>query len=279
MIEAFSRRFRDFDIEVSCGNSIRELADLNDQKVDRFVLGNGEEVAAENCVFTIHPKEILKLFPEKSLSKAFIKRVSSYESSNGFFALFGTLTHGCEDEDAVAPIVSIFPHTDVNLLLDSGCRDSSALVLMRSTEIVNGKKTRVLNTLETSSPEHVLQWKDTVKGMRPESYRAYKQERSMSIQERIFRVFPHYRENLNILDTASVLTFRDYLNSPDGSAYGIKQKIGQYNLFGKLPLRNLYAAGQSSLLPGIIGAMMSSFIVGRSIIKEEKYAAFVERHL
>ena len=103
----------------------------------------------------------------------------------------------------------------------------------------------------------------------------YKQERTGAIKERIFKVFPNYRDNFKVVDTASVLTFRDYLNSPDGSAYGIKQKVGQYNLLGKLPLRNLFAAGQSSLLPGIIGSMMSSFIVGRSIIKEEKYSDFV----
>jgi hypothetical protein len=247
--------------------------------VGRFVLETGEEVEAENCVFTIHPKEILKLLPAETVSKAFIKRVSSYESSTGFFALFGSLAPGCEDDTGTAPIVSIFPHTDINLLLEPGHRDSSALVLMRSTEIVKGEKTRVINVLETSSPEHVEQWKDTKRGARPASYYAYKQQRSEAIQERIFRVFPHYRQHMKVLDSASVLTFRDYLNSPDGSAYGIRQKIGQYNLFGKLPLRNLYAAGQSSLLPGIIGAMMSSFIVGRSIIKDEKYMALMERHI
>ena len=97
--------------------------------------------------------------------------------------------------------------------------------------------------------------------------------------ERIFTTFPQYRGRLKAYDSASILTFRDYLNNYDGSAYGIKQKMGQYNLFGKLPLRNLYAAGQSSLLPGIIGAMMSSFIVGRSLIKEEQYNSFLRRYL
>jgi all-trans-retinol 13,14-reductase len=75
------------------------------------------------------------------------------------------------------------------------------------------------------------------------------------------------------------LTFRDYLNSPDGSAYGVKQKIGQFNLFGRLPLRNTYAAGQSSLLPGLVGAMMSSFIVGRKIIGKDGYSGLLSQRL
>ena len=81
------------------------------------------------------------------------------------------------------------------------------------------------------------------------------------------------------MDAASVLTFRDYLYSPEGNAYGIKQKRGQFNLFGKLPLVNLYVAGQSAVLPGIVGAMLSSFIVARNILGKEKLSCFIEGSL
>src|SRR4030067_1896924 len=107
----------------------------------------------------------------------------------------------------------------------------------------------------------------------------YKKERVEKIIGRIVNTFPKYKDRINVVDSASVLTFRDYLNSPDGSAYGVKQKISQFNLLGKLPLRNLHAAGQSSVLPGIIGAMMSSFIVGRTILKEEQYNKFLSKSL
>jgi phytoene dehydrogenase-like protein len=73
-----------------------------------------------------------------------------------------------------------------------------------------------------------------------------------------------------------MLTFKDYLCSPDGSAYGIKQKMGQFNLVGKLPVHNMYAAGQSSLLPGIIGAMMSSLIVGRAVLGKDQYGKLLD---
>ncbi|PKL52649.1 MAG: hypothetical protein CVV37_00170 [Nitrospira bacterium HGW-Nitrospira-1] len=279
LIEAFQKRFQDFDIEVSCGTTIAEMADIRDNRVGRFILNTGEEIECENCVFTIHPKEILKLIPEGVLSKAFISRVSSFEASTGFFALFATLDPGCGDEGIDNSIVSIFPHTDINQILDPGYEGLGALVLLRSVEEVNGTRKHIINILETSFFEHVEVWKDTRRGLRPQAYLDYKLQRIESIRERIFSVLPKYRDCLRVVDAASVLTFRDYLHSPDGSAYGIKQKVGQYNLFGKLPLRNVFAAGQSSLLPGIIGAMMSSFFVGRSIIKEEKYAGFVGRHL
>ena len=279
LIAAFQKRFQDFDIEVSCGSYIAEMADIRDNRVGRLVLNTGEEIECENCVFTIHPKEILKIIPEGILSKAFINRVSSFEASTGFFAVFATLDPDCGDEGTDNSIVSIFPRADINRILDPGYEGPGALVLIRSKEEVNGTGKHIINILETSFFEHVSVWKDSKRGLRPQAYKDYKLERIESITERIFRVFPKYRDSLRVVDAASVLTFRDYLNSPDGSAYGIKQKVGQYNLLGKLPLRNVFASGQSSLLPGIIGAMMSSFFVGRSIIKEEKYADFVGRYL
>ena len=55
--------------------------------------------------------------------------------------------------------------------------------------------------------------------------------------------------------------------------------MGQFNLIGKLPLHNLFAAGQSALLPGVIGAMMSSLIVGRAVMGKEQYGKLLNQAL
>jgi phytoene dehydrogenase-like protein len=89
--------------------------------------------------------------------------------------------------------------------------------------------------------------------------------------ERIYQACPEYRGNLHVLDSASTLTYRDWLHSPTGAAYGIKQKTRQLNLVGRLPLANLFAAGQSSILPGVVGAMMSAFVVCRSLLGISSY--------
>ena len=155
----------------------------------------------------------------------------------------------------------------------------SALVLIKSIERAGDKTYKIINTFEPSCFMDIEAWKDSGTGMRPQAYYDYKKKKVEKTVERILKVFPQYKGRLKVIDSASILTFRDYLNSPDGSAYGIKQKVGQYNLVGKLPLRNLYAAGQSALLPGIVGAMMSSFIVARSILKEDQYNRFLSQNL
>lgn len=278
-IEAFQERFKAYDVDVRCSAFITEFADIQNNKVGRFMLNTGEEVSADNCVFTIHPKEILGLLPEKHFSRAFASRVTGFEQSAGFFSIFATIKPGVREPHPDTTIVSLFPHSDVNTLLDPEYKGMPALVIIKPPENVEKGTGRAICILEPSFPGEVSAWNDSRRGKRPQTYLDYKQSRIETSKEHIFSVFPEYRESLDILDAGSVLTLRDYLNNPDGSAYGVKQKMGQFNLIGKLPLHNLYAAGQSSLLPGIIGAMMSSLIVGRSVVGKEQFGKLLNKEL
>jgi phytoene dehydrogenase-like protein len=137
----------------------------------------------------------------------------------------------------------------------------------------------VLNAFATSHFTQVEKWKDSRLQNRPREYYEYKARQSADIMTRLEKTYPQYRGRLKVIETSSMLTFRDYLHSPDGCAYGIKQKIAQYNLFGKLPIRNVYACGQSSVLPGIVGAMLSSFVVARAIVGKEEYGKFINSRI
>jgi all-trans-retinol 13,14-reductase len=274
-VNAFQKKFKEYDVDISCGSSIAELADVSDNKVGRFVLNNGEEIASDTCVFTIHPKEIVKILPEKSYSKAFAGRIGSFESSVGFFSVFATIKPGTRDPYPDAAVTSLFPIEDVNQLLHPLYAGDPAIVIIKSTGDDGDGKTVCI--LEPSHTEHVMPWSESRRGKRPQEYLDYKKHRIEAIMDHVCKVYPAYRESLDIVDAASMLTFKDYLNSPDGSAYGIKQKMGQFNLIGKLPLHNVYAAGQSSLLPGITGAMMSSLIVGRAVVGKGQYGKLLNR--
>ncbi len=234
-------------------------------------------MSADACVFTIHPKEIVHLLPKDRFSKAFGARVASFESSAGFFSVFAALKPGSSDPNPETSILSIFPDADVNNLLDPAYKGTPALVIIKSPASTQSKGDQGICILEPSFSEQVSVWSDSRRGKRPQAYLDYKKARVEAIKEHIFSVIPEYRESLDIIDAGSMLTFKEYLNSPDGSAYGVKQKMGQFNLIGKLPLHNLFAAGQSSLLPGIIGAMMSSLIVGRAMVGKEQYGRLLNR--
>ncbi len=184
---------------------------------------------------------------------------------------------GNEDPYPGGTIVSLFPDTDVNKLLDPQYTGQPALVIIKSQDQPEGNAGKGICILEPSFPEQVSSWSGSRRGTRPQEYLDYKKTRIEAIKEHIFSVFPAYRESLDFIEAGSLLTAKDYLNSPDGSAYGVKQKMGQFNLVGKLSLHNLYAAGQSALLPGIIGAMMSSLIVGRVVVGKEQFGKMLNQ--
>ncbi|MBL0715024.1 MAG: NAD(P)/FAD-dependent oxidoreductase [Desulfosarcina sp.] len=286
-IRAFKKRFSEFDIDIRCGEYIVECDDIKDKHIGRFILNTGEEISSDCCIFTIHPQEILKTLPEQKMSKAFINRANAFEQSAGFFSVYGVLKdNGTPDKqtdkqtDNFAPsILSLFPEADANRMIDPAYSGDPALVIMKSQEMVKGKPCRLLNAFEVSFPEHVTAWKNSKPGNRPSDYHEYKQKRTESIKERVLKNYPEFRNSYKVLDASSILTCRDFLNSPHGSAYGIKQKTGQINFLGKIAFRNIYAAGQSSVLPGIMGAMISSFIVARNITGKDFFHNFINKRL
>ena len=277
-IWAFRDRFAQSDINILCNTTIAECADVRSDRVNEFVLDNGDVVRAGDCIFTIHPHEILKILPRQHLRKAFVDRVSSFEISHGFFSVFGVVENA--NASCFGPsIVSLLPSADLNALLDPLYEGGTALAVIRSVATNRDKAHCVITAFEPSFYAQVSQWADSSVGRRPAGYNDYKARKVEEIARRTCNLYPQYRQEFCVLDAASVLTFRDYLFSPEGNAYGIKQKMGQFNLFGKLPLVNIYVAGQSAVLPGIVGAMMSSFIVARSLIGKEKYNHFIETRL
>jgi phytoene dehydrogenase-like protein len=278
-IGVFKDKFKALGVDVQCGRHIVECADIKDDLVGTFILDDSSRISAQHCLFTIHPKAVLKILPRKHLSKAFVDRVSEFEASCGFFSVFGTLEGPVPVSHVDPSITSLFPSADVDEMLDPAYRGQPALVVMTDKETLAGADRRLVNAFAVSFWEHVKDWEASRLGDRPKEYLEYKKAATEDIRRRMYQACPYFEGSFKLLDSASMLTFRDYLNTPDGSAYGIKQKIGQFNLFGKLPLRNLYACGQSAVLPGLVGAMMSSFVVARALIGKEEYSRFIEDRL
>jgi all-trans-retinol 13,14-reductase len=269
-IRAFRARFKELDVEVRCNTHIARCGQIDGKTVRTLHLNTGEEIAFGSAVLTVHPREILRVLPSEFLRPTFVRRVNEFEESAGFFTIFATLDPPEDCSDSM--ITSLLPSSDLNALLTPCVRErDSSLVIVRSRENVRNRIVHTLTAFEPSFPEETARWVESTTGRRPADYHAFKAARAARILERIFRACPEYRGCLQLLDSASLLTYRDWLNSPTGAAYGIKQKCRQMNLVGRLPVANLFAAGQSAILPGVVGSMMSAFVVCRSLLGVSSY--------
>ena len=85
---------------------------------------------------------------------------------------------------------------------------------------------------------------------------------------------PELKGHLHPVASGSPLTCLDY-DPPTGSAYGARCICGQSRMFGALPIRNFFVAGQSALVPGVMGTMLTSFSVFRQAMGEEVYGRLI----
>ena len=257
-------------VEICCGCGVEALTKVESGQPREASFSNGQSVGFERCVLTLEPAQILRLLEPVRPTPAFRSRVGAFEPSVGFLVAFGVIEGDAPVPGFARSLYSEFPDTDFDVMMMPGNDGERPLVVI---EVPGGEKTGAhhsFSALELSFAQDVVSWAHTRRGARPEAYGAYKRERSEAMVARMKR-FVRYADRVRVVETASMLTFRDYLHSSCGSAYGIMQRVGQYGLFGRLPGRNLYAAGQSALLPGVLGAMMSGLFVVRQMVGKETF--------
>lgn len=266
-IQAFLAKAAELDIEIRCNCTIDECLEIKKRTSNLLKLSDGTTVSCTQAVLSIHPREIVKILPESVTNKIFRERVAEFEDTFGFFSLHAVTTKHIDDFPIT--LTSCFSTADINHIMSEDFQDSGMAIMTTEEETAHGK-VQVINAFDAMWMRDCEQWKNIKNRHKNVAYQAFKKAYADKIIKNIETVYPQLRGKLDILETATILTFNDYLNG-GGAAYGVKQQVGQFNLFGKLPLRNFYAVGQSSLLPGAIGAMLSSFIIFNKIVGNEKF--------
>lgn len=272
LVNAFMKQLLDFDVEIITSDEIIELTDIQEKKVGRFILRSGVELESDLCIFTIPPASIIKLLPKENFPPAFFNRVESFECTPGFFTVFAALDDAVTLENP-GSITSLYPVDDINALALPGWQGPGALAMMHS----QSEGTNILTAFEPIYWEQVSKWENTSTGARPDDYQEWKNTKTDEIMNRIKENFPAYKGKINLITSSTPLTYRDYLYHHHGAAYGIKQKVNQFNLLGQLRLKNLFVAGQSAILPGVLGTIMASLLVGRNIIGKDKFHDYLRK--
>ncbi len=276
-VSGFQREAGRLGINIKTGVTIAECLDADDRVCNRVRLTDGSEISFDSCIMSIHPREILKILPPSMVSRHFLSRIDSFEESCGFFSLYAEITPGLPD--LRQELTSWLSVCDLNKILKPGnCGESGMGIVLAHETAGDGRPCQTITAFESVFPDQTVRWDMTSINGRGKEYAEYKAKRLQAMMAKIFQAYPGLRGRLRVLESSSMLTYRDYLSTP-GSGYGIRQKIGQHNLFGRLPVKNFYAVGQNAILPGMLGAMVSSFVIFRRLIGETSYWQLLEKRL
>jgi len=260
LTEAFVSQFAKLGGSLICNDpAVAILAE--GKEVAGVRLASGRVLKASRIVAAVHPKAVLAMLPEGAVKPRQARRILSLVETEGLFAVAVVVD---------ARTHPALPHNIYRLHTDrEGWISDGVFYQLRA-----GGEDRNLLMMITQSPfSEWRRWEDTTTGRRGADYKEEKIRRAEGLLRKAEEIFGSLA-GAKIIDAYTPLTLRDWVNSPDGSPYGIMRSVRQLPVAAALhraPLGGLFFAGQNALAPGIVGTVLGSFQAVRQIMGHESF--------
>lgn len=279
LAQAFEDSFKQAGGQVMC-NSLVTRIECTGGEVKGIRTANGDFIEAPRIIFAGHPKQIPYLCADKALRPVFRQRLAEAEETLG---VFGIAMSWADSQCPMAQTdIIVYDSWDTDehyhQLLLSDKRLPRMLYFSGSPERTDGAYSVV--GLSTMPFSEVVIWNDTKTGRRPESYNSAKCALAERTLDAAKQQWPSARTAATIKASFTPLTFRDYTLTAQGSAYGFKKSINAMytaRIGSNTRVKGLFIAGQSVVLPGLLGALISSVNVCCEIFGRELLVSDIVR--
>jgi len=269
LTEAFETQLEKTGVHVYRGQEVTGMLLSSDGVFCGIALEDGTNVSAKGCISTIHPHQLLEIVPDSVFRPAYVDRLQELEETASACILYAVCSGPIED--LARSNIFIFPEPDLTFLNKNIYVEKRPMYITAAGEKSDGEKAKHgFIAICPMSKEQTKPLIDPVSQERSADYKLLKEEISEKMVRSIRASCPEIAEKITDVTCATPLTLRDYTNSPFGSLYGVKHKIGQYNPMPVTRLKGLFLAGQATTAPGIMGAMMSGFLACGTILGHEK---------
>ena len=273
MINGFLREAGKLGIVIRTGTRLLRFdePDANGEcRIAKF--DDGSTMEADEVYFTIHPLAIRELLPEKALTPSLRRRFNRVRESTSFFCSYFIADDGILPDNA---LVSFFSHNDLDAILQGANGAYSTGYFFGREPDADGKlrsTVAAFRTMPPGTPEGAPE--SRTKRRHDAKYLELKARLAEETAADLQSLYPALNGHLRYVASGTPLTCRDY-DPPTGSAYGVRNICGQSRIMGKLPVNNFFVAGQSALVPGVMGTMLTSFTVFRLAVGEETYGRVI----
>lgn len=245
--------------EVRVNSKVVRLTE-SDGRIASATCDDGQTYEAEYFISDIHPAVLCQMLEEcPSVRKAFRRRMAAAENTCGMFT--AQLRIKPDALPYFAHNVFVYDKPNVWTMTEENTPVKGVMVSARMP--TDGSESLRQIDLLTPMPWHECEaWADTKVGHRGNAYKDFclqKAEQCIALAE---QYIPGLRNMTEQCYTSTPLTYRDYLGSPEGGAFGMRKDCRAPMLtFHSVstPLPNLLLTGQSIILPGIEGVTMTAF--------------------
>jgi all-trans-retinol 13,14-reductase len=269
LAEAFEAQLEKVDVHIYCGQEVAGMLLSSDRAFCGVTLKDGTNVSAKGCISTIHPHQLLEIVPDSVFRPVYVSRLQELEETTSACILYAVCR--VPIEGLAGSNIFMFPEPDFTFFYKDIVIERRPMYITAAGEKRNGEKAKYgFIAICPMSKEQTKSLTDPVSHGRSENYKLLKEEMSEKMVRSIKVSCPEIAETITDITCATPLTLKEYTNSPFGSLYGVKHKIGQYNPMPATRLKGLFLAGQAVTAPGIMGAMMSGFLACGTVLGHEK---------
>jgi all-trans-retinol 13,14-reductase len=262
--QAFGKQLQKYDVSVFTNCSVDHIQ-INDNKAVKAVaLKDSDLIECDNCIFTAHPRMLSSMLPEGAFRPVYQRRLQKLKDTTSAVVLY------CESEKAnlEADFHNIIlvqrPFPDMFIMGEELADRPMFISRSVSDKYIGG-----LSIICPWFYKDVQQWGMSMTGRRDQSYYAWKKQVADAIISVVKKHCGDKLGNLKIVDIATPLTFRDYMNAPNGCLYGVQHRTVDMPLMPRTRVRGLYLSGQAIISAGVMGAMVAGFVSAAAITAED----------
>jgi len=254
-VDAFEKMLGEAQVDSLCGREVSRICLDGDGRFTTVELTTGERLSARRCIHTAHPKLMLEMVPPHTFSPAYRQRVSALEETPSAVVLYGR----CPSARLTGNLIlATEPQTFGNW--------RALPVDERPLFVSSSQGAGGISVICPACLADVPGNGDRGRGLRPQGYRDWKRRLTDRLTGRLSRSAQDLVGGFEPLETATPVTFRDRLNSPDGGLYGIKHRMVDMPLLPRTAAKGLYLSGQAVIAPGVLGALCGSFLTESCIV-------------
>ena len=238
--------------KIRCNATAMQIME-SDRQVTGVMLDTGEIIEADVVISAINPTALMSMITENScIRHVYRRRVKNLECTLGCF----TANLQLSDEYKIKNQDPIYIHKPGSDFWDMSTDDVTQVLIHFY------KDQNAADIITPMSWESVKHWSDKPAGCRGEDYVRFKERKLNECLDLVETIIPDFRKAIVNHWSSTPLTWKEYLLSPNGTAYGVRKDNNSLEttlLYPRTPLSGLYLTGQSMILHGIMGTTISAF--------------------
>ncbi len=258
--------------------------DTTEGSVSKIVVDHNINIEVANCIAAIHPARVIDLLPEQSLRSSYVSRIKELQNTPAFISVYFSLKENMlpyfnyntyllrNNDAALYPYGNYDDNWPSNMMISTGCEEQGQ------------QYANTVNVLAYCDAKFFNKWENTFNTTakpkeRGDDYEQLKEELINKVAKKVASRISGFENMYFAAYCSTPLTYRDFLNVPDGTGYGVEKNYNEAiftYISPKLKIPNLLMTGQNTDLHGVYGASISALLTlqhtsdGRLIFEEIK---------